>query len=506
MNPSLRVWRCCCVVLAVAGAPALAGGDFRMFFVPAGDDPLDYPSGPTIVHATVGGTLRMEVFLENVPEPVRGVAADHDCAAAGGLAGSVSYEDGSGAFDMFRPDFIFFQAPAQAGIDSSACRDGYAGSNYTRAAVGRNSGDQVVTEPRYVYEFNLEISDDADGTFTFNFSPTAGLANVNSLVIAGLITESLIVSFNCDPDEADCNDNGVLDACDIAAGSSHDCNNNGLLDECDLANGTSQDINGDGYPDDCRHFRLFFAPVNADPRLYPAGPSVLNAPGLQGKRLEMALYLQYAPARITALDAVIPCTISGGGTMNYVGPACGPNQRRVLDVPNPGFSISEPVEIRRFELFIWPDAHGVFTYEIPEDSVQVFSEGLRLARPAVDPLIISLGCPPSGCVDVSDCTCDALDGCTLARCIDGDCVYSAKLAADVNRDAAVDIFDIFCVLDAFAGKFDLCTFEDTDVGGCQPDGKIDLLDIFAVLDGFEGIDACLSTCGHPVCVGSCTHP
>jgi hypothetical protein len=65
----------------------------------------------------------------------------------------------------------------------------------------------------------------------------------------------------------DCNGNGVLDAEDIANGTSadcdengipdecelqeHDCNHNGVLDACDIANGTSQDCNGDGLPDEC---------------------------------------------------------------------------------------------------------------------------------------------------------------------------------------------------------------------------------------------------------------
>ncbi|MFH1111096.1 MAG: hypothetical protein V1790_18155 [Planctomycetota bacterium] len=34
-------------------------------------------------------------------------------------------------------------------------------------------------------------------------------------------------------DGTDCNNNGVLDSCDIASGSSLDCNNNGVPDECE---------------------------------------------------------------------------------------------------------------------------------------------------------------------------------------------------------------------------------------------------------------------------------
>ena len=49
----------------------------------------------------------------------------------------------------------------------------------------------------------------------------------------------------------DCNGNVVPDECDIAAGTSQDCNANGVPDECDISAGTSQDVNGNGIPDEC---------------------------------------------------------------------------------------------------------------------------------------------------------------------------------------------------------------------------------------------------------------
>ena len=74
---------------------------------------------------------------------------------------------------------------------------------------------------------------------------------------------------NGTPDECefDCNDNAVPDDCDIAAGTSDDCNSNGIPDDCielevdcnendtpdacDVAEGSSRDCNGNGIPDDC---------------------------------------------------------------------------------------------------------------------------------------------------------------------------------------------------------------------------------------------------------------
>ena len=67
----------------------------------------------------------------------------------------------------------------------------------------------------------------------------------------------------CDANE-DCNANGIQDICDIAAGTSDDCtaneipdecepdcNLNGVADTCDIDIGTSGDCNGNAIPDEC---------------------------------------------------------------------------------------------------------------------------------------------------------------------------------------------------------------------------------------------------------------
>jgi parallel beta-helix repeat protein len=61
--------------------------------------------------------------------------------------------------------------------------------------------------------------------------------------------KSLIPPDRLMPD-GDCNANGTLDRCDVAAGAP-DCNGNGVPDDCDIASGVSQDANGDGVPDEC---------------------------------------------------------------------------------------------------------------------------------------------------------------------------------------------------------------------------------------------------------------
>jgi hypothetical protein len=55
----------------------------------------------------------------------------------------------------------------------------------------------------------------------------------------------------CEMPNHDCNDNLMLDSCDLASGTSQDCNTNGVPDECDINTGTSQDCNANGVPDEC---------------------------------------------------------------------------------------------------------------------------------------------------------------------------------------------------------------------------------------------------------------
>ena len=49
----------------------------------------------------------------------------------------------------------------------------------------------------------------------------------------------------------DCDHNTVPDECDLAANSSRDCNLNGVLDVCDIASGAATDVNDNGIPDEC---------------------------------------------------------------------------------------------------------------------------------------------------------------------------------------------------------------------------------------------------------------
>jgi len=77
-----------------------------------------------------------------------------------------------------------------------------------------------------------------------------------------------------------------------------------------------------------------------------------------------------------------------------------------------------------------------------------------------------------------------------------------------NSQGLVDLQDILCVLDAFAGTFINCTRCSTDLVSedyCQPDGDIDLLDVLAVLDAYAGQPyPCAGPCGQGACCNGTT--
>jgi len=64
---------------------------------------------------------------------------------------------------------------------------------------------------------------------------------------------------------------------------------------------------------------------------------------------------------------------------------------------------------------------------------------------------------------------------------------------DVSADGSVDLEDVICILDGFAGDY-RCPFAHLDVAPCGGDGVIDLDDTKAVLDAFEGTPLCPDPC------------
>jgi hypothetical protein len=102
-----------------------------------------------------------------------------------------------------------------------------------------------------------------DGAAEFTFEPTIA---VNASACPGGTWVAASLSYN-GATEVDCNANGLLDACEIAAGYAEDCNLDGVPDSCqdttadcnanrvwdacDIASGAADDCNGNGIPDTC---------------------------------------------------------------------------------------------------------------------------------------------------------------------------------------------------------------------------------------------------------------
>ncbi|MCD6250383.1 MAG: hypothetical protein J7J98_08650 [candidate division Zixibacteria bacterium] len=92
------------------------------------------------------------------------------------------------------------------------------------------------------------------GTISWELAPVPTALTPASYLVSGSSEEILIDLVAEDiniiePD--DCNNNGILDIEELAAGTALDCNDNGRLDECDILFGVSGDCNSNGVPDEC---------------------------------------------------------------------------------------------------------------------------------------------------------------------------------------------------------------------------------------------------------------
>ena len=116
--------------------------------------------------------------------------------------------------------------------------------------------------------------------------------------------------------DTDCNDNGVLDEDEIAAGTSGDCNENGLpdecedcnengiADECDIEDGTSTDRNQNGVPDECEPTRVFHVDDDGPSDPAPGDPSISD-PNEDGTNLHPFDSIQEAIDAARSGDTVL---------------------------------------------------------------------------------------------------------------------------------------------------------------------------------------------------------
>ncbi len=96
------------------------------------------------------------------------------------------------------------------------------------------------------------------------------------------------------------------------------------------------------------------------------------------------------------------------------------------------------------------------------------------------------------CICTRDDDCGDNDACTQDVC-SGACLNMPRVYGDVDANTAVNLFDLFCVLDGFGGDFSNCAFVNVDIEPCPGNGTLNIFDLFAVLDAFSGIDPCQCT-------------
>ncbi len=224
------------------------------------------------------------------------------------------------------------------------------------------------------------------------------------------------------PSFTDCNGNSMPDGREVADRNA-DCNDNRVLDDCDLGDGVSVDLlpaDGDGIPDECQ--------ADCDANGQP------DAADLATGRSE-------------------DCNV------NDVPDACDIGSSVSLDIlPSGGDGIPDECQ---------EDCNA---NDVPDD-VEMAGGGKDCnGNEHLDECDIS---------DLSSADCDG-------NLVPDEC----EIYGDVNHDSVVNLFDAFCVLEGFAGRFVDCSLGDVDIGGCQPDGVVDLFDLFGVLDGFAGVNAC----------------
>ncbi len=112
---------------------------------------------------------------------------------------------------------------------------------------------------RDAFAFALDISGETLAAGSINdkdHGEYTGSIYMFSIVLDDLDFDLVVdICDNCpnhaNPDQADCDDDGIGDVCAIDEGLSEDCQLNGVPDECDIAFGTSTDLNGNGIPDEC---------------------------------------------------------------------------------------------------------------------------------------------------------------------------------------------------------------------------------------------------------------
>ena len=280
-------------------------------------------------------------------------------------------------------------------------------------------------------------------------------------------------------ENADCNNNDVLDSCEIADGLESDCNNNGILDSCELLVSSVLDCDANGVLDECQV------------------PGIVGDSGLQGPigfGSPTTVTLSNPPNAST--DVSVRVTLSGdfsAATQIALFKVNG-QQLDVNLLPN-----AEPFFAGADVIFDCPDAPAVFEFEIPASLYNASLSGGSASFEVFAPSpAVSIDDCPAGVSRIEvqyyyedapdDCNgngrpdlCDLIifggdsaddnfnfipDECEAVECI-----------ADLNNDGALDFFDVSAFLTAFGSGNPIADFTG--------DGLFDFFDVSTFLQEFS---------------------
>jgi len=231
-------------------------GTPRLKAYQAAIDPLGFISGQA-------GALALHRVPCTIDGQCRGDAIGPGQCEANGFCDAKS----ALSVDQFHPNYAYQNVEVFAGVFINA---GFPPA----AASGVVANEDSIADPgipKYGATVLLDVPPDAEGTFVIDFYTQFGLTvwlgeNGPIIPIPNLAPAIIVLP-------SDCNDNGIPDEQDLAAGVSEDCNDNAVPDEClqletdcngnlrpdacDLAAGTSVDVNGNGVPDECEPSVLY---------------------------------------------------------------------------------------------------------------------------------------------------------------------------------------------------------------------------------------------------------
>ncbi len=184
---SMRFAHCCLLGVLVLGGGTALGGNGRIFFMPAGEDPSNSTPGENfVVTVDPETTLTMVAYIENVGVLIEQTSISGLCSyASSSGGGDMQFAFEGVRIDTTRPDYLLAFGSGFPALDFGQCLDDVACNvgqdcpgNSTcvdnlctlvrpRAGIVSFGGPVFVTTPRYIGELDYEIPADASGEYKF---------------------------------------------------------------------------------------------------------------------------------------------------------------------------------------------------------------------------------------------------------------------------------------------------------------------------------------------------